>query len=267
VRPTVRYLLETEAHVYALAISASVLLAFFPFLTVMLSICRDFLHWPAAVDAIGLAVGDFFSGPAGQSIVYHLGLGAWYIHKLSITSIFLLLFTANGIFEPLEVALNRAWGVTTNRSYLKNQLISLGLIVACGALALVSLLFTALGGKYITLLPHFFAAFGAFTRELIFKLAALPVSIFALFLVYWLLPNRKIEPARVAPVAIVVGLILESLKYFNRLFASFIHQKLDNEYKIFEYSVTIVLWSFAAALIVLAGAHWTARRDTQDPLS
>ena len=23
----------------------------------------------------------------------------------------LLLFTANGIFEPLEVALNRAWGV------------------------------------------------------------------------------------------------------------------------------------------------------------
>ena len=24
----------------------------------------------------------------------------------------LLLFTANGIFEPLEVALNRAWGVS-----------------------------------------------------------------------------------------------------------------------------------------------------------
>ena len=24
----------------------------------------------------------------------------------------LLLFTANGIFEPLEVALNRVWGIT-----------------------------------------------------------------------------------------------------------------------------------------------------------
>jgi len=51
------------------------------------------------------------------------------------------------------------------------------------------------------------------------------------------------------------------------LFANVIHEKLDREYKIFEYSVTILLWSFAAALVVLAGAHWTARRDTQDPLS
>ena len=42
---------------------------------------------------------------------------------------------------------------------------------------------------------------------------------FALFLVYWQLPNRKIEPGRVAPVAIVVGLILEALKYVNILVA------------------------------------------------
>jgi uncharacterized BrkB/YihY/UPF0761 family membrane protein len=89
----------------------------------------------------------------------------------------------------------------------------------------------------------------------------------ALFLVYWLLPNRKIEPARVAPVAIVVGLILEGLKYVNMLFANVLHEKLDREYKIFEYSVTILLWSFVSALVVLAGAHWTARRDTADPLS
>ena len=41
---------------------------------------------------------------------------------------------------------------------------------------------------------------------LMFKLAAVPISILALFLVYWLLPNRKIPPARVAPAAIIVGL-------------------------------------------------------------
>src|ERR1017187_604497 len=60
--------------------------------------------------------------------------------KVGVTSMFLLLFTANGIFEPLEVALNRAWGVTVNRPYWKNQLISLGLVFVCGALALVSLM-------------------------------------------------------------------------------------------------------------------------------
>ena len=267
VRPTARYLMETEAHVYALAVAASVLLAFFPFLTVMLSLCRDVLHWHAAEQAINLAVNDFFAGAVGQRIVYNLGLGGWYIHKLTFTSMFLLLFTANGIFEPMEVALNRAWGVTTNRSYLKNQLISLGLILACGALALFSLLLTAAGGQFASGATGLMADVGAFLQRVLFKLAAVPVSMFTLFLVYWLLPNRKIEPARVAPVAIVVGLILEGLKYVNLLLTNVIHEKLDREYKIFEYSVTIVLWSFVAALVVLAGAHWTARRDTQDPLS
>jgi membrane protein/epoxyqueuosine reductase len=113
----------------------------------------------------------------------------------------------------------------------------------------------------------FMADIAGWVHQLFFKLAALPVSILALFLVYWLLPNRKIEPARVAPVAIVVGLTLESLKYVNRLLADLLYDKLDREYNIFKFSVTILLWSFAASLIVLAGAHWTARHDSADPLS
>jgi uncharacterized BrkB/YihY/UPF0761 family membrane protein len=266
VRPTVRYLLETEAHVYALAVAASVLLAFFPFLTVMLSICRDVLHWHAAEQAIYLAVSDIFAGKAGEFIDYHLRL-PWYIPRLSYTSLFLLLFTANGVFEPMEVALNRAWGVTVNRTYVKNQVISLGLILACGGLALFSLMLTALGQQFIPAATGILGDILIFLQRLLFKVAAVPVSMLALFLVYWLLPNRKIEPARVAPVAIVVGLILEGLKYVNMLFANVLHEKLDREYKIFEYSVTILLWSFVSALVVLAGAHWTARRDTADPLS
>src|SRR6185369_12018254 len=179
-----------------------------------------------------------------------------------LTSMFLLLLTANGIFEPLEVALNRAWGVTKNRSYLKNQLISLGLIFACGGLALASLMLTA------TRLSNPATSWLAgFTNQLVFKLAALPVSILALFLVYWLLPNRPIEPRRVIPVAIVVGLALEGLKYVNILVTPMLTEKLTHEYEIFRFSVTILLLSFVSAMIVLAGAHWTARQDKRDPLS
>lgn len=263
-RPTVHYLMETEAHVYALAIAASVLLAFYPFLTVMISLCHDVLRWPAAEKAIYLAVDDFFAGQAGTFIVRNLKLARPQFH---FTAMFLLLFTANGVFEPMEVALNRAWGVTTNRTYLKNQLVSLGLILACGALALVSLMLTALGGRFMSGATGLLGDIAAFAHRLFFKLAAVPVSMFTLFLVYWLLPNRKIEPARVAPVAIVVGLVLEGMKYVNLLFADMLYNKLDREYAIFKFSVTILLWSFAGALVVLAGAHWTARRDTIDPLS
>lgn len=257
--------MQTEAHVYALAVAASVLLAFYPFLMVMLSFCRDILHWPAAMQAIYLALGDFFAGEPGDFLVRNLQ--PWMVPQLHITSMFLLLLAANGIFEPLEVALNRAWGVTKNRTYLKNQLISLGLIFACGGLALLSLMLTALNRRWISDFAGTHVAAAVWINLLVFKLAALTASMLALFLVYWLLPNRPIEPRRVAPVAITVGLALESLKYVNLLVSPLLTEKLKHEYEIFRFSVTILLSSFASAMIVLAGAHWTARQDRRDPLS
>ena len=266
-RPTLYYLAQTEAHVYALAIAASVLLSTYPFLIVITSFCRDVLHWRAAEQAIYLAIGDSFAGEPGQFMVKNLQ--AWFKvnGKIHLTSMFLLLITANGIFEPLEVALNRAWGVTKNRSYIKNQLVSLGLIFVCGGLALLSLMLTALNSRWLAAASSLNTGLGVWMNLLMFKLAAVPISILSLFLVYWLLPNRKVEPVRVVPVAIMVGLALEALKYVNLLFAPVLQAKLHREYLVFEHSVTILLWSFAAAMIVLAGAHWTARQDRPDPLS
>jgi len=259
-RPTARYLMETEAHVYALAISASVLLSFYPFVIVMLSFCRNILHWKAAEAAIFLALDDFLPGDVGEFVRRNLpGRGT-----LQITSMILLLFTANGVFEPLEVALNRAWGVTKNRPYWRNQLVALGMIFACGGLALLSFLLTALNTGWMADWGVSHAAIQNWINMLFFKLAALPISILALFLVYWLLPNRKIEPVRVAPVAILVGLILEALKYVNLLVFPLLRDKLQREYGVFRNSVTILLWSFAASLVVLAGAEWSARAGGKD---
>src|SRR5262245_63221076 len=98
--------METEAHVYALAVSASVLLSFFPFFNVMLSFCRNVLHWRAAEQAIYLALNDYFPGELSSFLRRNLALRG----DLHLGSMVLLLFTANGIFEPLEVALTRAWG-------------------------------------------------------------------------------------------------------------------------------------------------------------
>lgn len=260
--PTARYLMETEVHVYALAIAASTLLAFYPFLTVMLSFCHNVLHWRAAEQAIYLALHDFFAPEAGA--FFARNLQAWRTGNLNVTSMLLLIFTANGIFEPIEVALNRAWGVKKNRSYLKNQLVSFGLILVCGALALLSLMFTAANGAWLASWAGGHAGLLAWLQLLFFKLAAVPFLILALFLTYWLLPNRRIDPRRVAVPAIVVGLALEALKYVNLLIWPLVRDKLEHEYNIFKYSVTILLWSFVGAMVVLAGAHWTASTAPPD---
>jgi membrane protein len=261
-RPTARYLSGTEVHVYALAIAASVLLSFAPFCNVMLSLCRNVLHSRATEEAIYLALNDYFPGEMAGFLKRNLSLQG----RLQLTSMVLLLFTANGIFEPLEVALNRAWGEVKNRSYLKNQLVALGMIFICGALAMLSLMLTALNTQWTSAWGTLGPIRG-WLNLLMFKLAAVPISILVLFLVYWLLPNRKIAPARVAPTAIVVGLILEGLKYVNLAIAPYMHTKLKTEYFSFEHSAAILLWSFVASLVVLGGAEWSARPRPEDSVS
>jgi uncharacterized BrkB/YihY/UPF0761 family membrane protein len=253
-------MMETEAHVYALAVSASVLLSFFPFCNVMLSVCRNVLHWRAAEDAIYLALNDYFPGEMAGFLRRNLALQG----NLQVTSMVLLLFTANGIFEPLEVALNRAWGVKRNRSYLKNQLVALGMIFLCGALALASLMLTAMNRQWLASWAVGAGGFQTWLNLFLFKVAAVPLSILALFLIYWLLPNCKVAPVRVAPVAILVGLVLEALKYVNLAVTPMLESKLEHEYFIFRHSVNILLWSFVAALVVLAGADWTARQGREE---
>lgn len=258
--PTIRYWMETEVHVYAFSIAANALLSFFPFMIVMVSICRYVLHWRAAEEAILLALNDFFPGIVGEFVVRNLLATVNQRGPLQIVSLLLLFFTANGIFEPLEVALNRAWGITKNRSYFRNQIISLGLIFLVGALVLLSAILTGANQRIALTLASGDEQLADFLRIVVFKSLALPISILILFLVYWLLPNKRLRAADILPVSIIVGLALEALKYINLITLPWLHGKLDKEYGPFKNSVAIILWSFLASMIVLAGAEWSARR-------
>ncbi len=247
--------METEIHVYGFSIAANVVLSFFPFVIVMVSVCRYVLHWNAAVDAIFVAMADYF--PA--DIINFIRPRAANPRPLEWLSILLLLFTANGIFEPMEVALNRIWGITRNRSYFRNQVVSIGLIFLCGTLALISAIATALNQSIVRNLGWASEEVQAFLGVFVFKLAAIPLMMVMLFIVYSVLPNGKIPVKRAAPAAIIVGLLLEVLKYINLLAWPWLQVKFRREYGPFIYSVTIIFWSFFAAMLVMAGAEWSAR--------
>ncbi len=131
----------------------------------------------------------------------------------------------------------------------------MGLIFVCGGLVLLSIVFTAMNRSFVEQSPLGASILGT----IFFKSAAIPITIFMLFLVYWLLPNRRLPWRSVVPVSIFVGLGLEALKYVNLLTWPFLRGKLESEYGPFINSVTIVLWSFLASMIVLAGAEWSAR--------
>ncbi len=247
-------------HVYAFSISANILLSFFPFLIVMVSLCQNVFHWRAASEAVYFAVGDYFPDQIGAFIERNLRATVASRGPTQIVSILLLLFTANGVFEPMEVALNRIWGCRENRSYLRNQIVSLGLIFACGALAMVSTMFTALNNQMLlNAFGQDQAVFGVLDH-VAFKIAAIPISILALFLIYWILPNCDVRARDILPAAAVVGILLEVLKYVNLLTWPWFRVKLQHEYGPFQYSVATILWGFLASLLILGGAEWAARR-------
>jgi uncharacterized BrkB/YihY/UPF0761 family membrane protein len=253
-------------HVYAFSISAGILLSFFPFLIVMLSLCRNVFKWRAGVNAVYFALDDYFPDVFGQFLKRNFEATLESHGPVQLFSLLLLFFTATGIFEPLEVALNRVWKCSANRSYLKNQLVGLGLTFACGGLTLISTTFTALNHRFFREVAGAGAPSVASLLGLIaFKVAAIPMLMLLLFLIYWLLPNCTISPSRIVPAAIGVGLLLEILKYVNLLTWPYLRAKLSVEYGPFYYTVTIILWGFVASMVVLAGAEWTARRCPRDP--
>jgi uncharacterized BrkB/YihY/UPF0761 family membrane protein len=255
--PSLRFLFQTEVHVYSFAVAANILLSFFPFLVVMVMLCKEVFHWQRAVTVIVQAVKYYFPATFGLDMPGYLVM-ATNQKQFSWISIFLLFFTANGIFEPLEVALNRIWRVKENRSFLHNQVVSLGLIFVCGVLGLVSISITAM--NYTWLAPRFSGSKIAPMLQLIlFEGISLPITMLIIFLIYWRLPNAKIPIKRIAFASILVGILLEILKYVNILTWPWLRAKLSAEVPPFVQSISIILWSFTASMIVLAGAEWSAR--------
>jgi uncharacterized BrkB/YihY/UPF0761 family membrane protein len=260
IRASTRFLLQTEVHVYSFAVAANVLISFFPFLVAMILLCRWALHWHAAVDVILQTVNTYF--PEGFGVDFKSYLLSY--HRFSWLSVFLLLFTANGIFVPLEVAFNRIWRVERNRSFLRSQVISLGLIFGCGVLVLASVSATTLNLHFLSA-KYGSSHTGIVLQAFVSRAFALLATMLMIFLIYWVLPNARIRIKRLIPASIAVAVLLELLKYGNIATWPWLRSKLRADVPPFVQSISIILWSFVATMIILAGAEWSARISERNP--
>jgi len=262
--PTLKYLTQTEVHTFAFSVAANAILSFFPFLVLLMTIVRRVFHSQHMYDVIVQLLRAYL--PTAQDfIVTNLGKLVRAHQGIQILSLIMLLVTSTGVFLPLEVALNRVWGFTKNRSYLGNQLISLGLAFACGVLALISIALTA---SNETLLAH---AFFGHTENFVFdavsgvfrRFFAFLASIAIYFLIYWLLPNGKVKARWVLPAAITAGVLQELAKYTYILALP----RLDFKeiYGPFYISVSLMFWAFLSGMLLLGGAHLSAAGKAAPP--
>jgi YihY family inner membrane protein len=256
-----RYMAGTEVHTYAFSVAANAILSLFPFIVLLLTVCRRVFH-SFAMEGI---VSDMMRGflPVGQDFVMrNMELLAHPRKGVQIFSLVMLLISSTGVFLPLEVALNKVWGVKQNRSYLRNQAVSLGLAFAVGLLALASVASTSSSKAFLT-----WAFFGhtenvayTFVATWFLKLAAVGASILLFFLVYWILPNRKVPARAVLPTALIVGLLWELAKHLYIRALPWLD--FQSVYGPFYISVGLMMWAFLSGLLLLAGAHVSATRYT-----
>jgi YihY family inner membrane protein len=254
-----KYMSQTEVHTYAFSVAANVILSLFPFIVMLLTISRQVFHSRVMEQVVGEMMENFL--PTSQAfIMRNMQLLAHPHKSTQLYSIVMLLVSSTGVFLPLEVALNKVWGVRENRSYLSNQIVSLGLAFALGVLAMTSVALTAGQQSLLTLFffGHIHNVVFTFLNGVTLRLCALLASILLFFLIYWILPNRKVPARAVMPTAIVIGVLWEGAKVLYIL--ALPHLDFPSVYGPFYVSVTLMMWAFLSGLLLLAGAHFSATR-------
>lgn len=256
-----RYLTQTEVHTYAFSVAANAILSLFPFIVMMYTVARKIFHSQSMVDVVGNMVRYFL--PTGQDfVVKNMSLVANARGGVRVAAVIMLLVSSNGIFLPLEVALNQVWGVTKNRSYLMNQVVSTGLALIVCTLALGSVAVTAFQHALLTRIfsGHADNAVFHFIAEWLLRVSAGFLSVTLFFFIYWILPNRRLPWRAVLPSALVTGLLWELAK---RLYmAALPWLDFRSVYGPFATSVGLMLWAFLTGLLMLAGAHYSATSYT-----
>jgi membrane protein len=260
----VDYLLDSEVHTYAFSVAANAILSFIPFCVLLYTLALKVFQSEAMVHVIDDMVNYFLPAVTHEPNWLPRNILAAAIRSsaggIQAVSIVMILISCTGIFLPLEVALNQAWGVTKSRNYLWNQTVAFGLAILMVVLGMASI-FINLEMQQILAVLFFhhtdnFVYNGIAYLWLAFSTGV--ASILFFFSIYWLLPNRKVPWRPVLRTAVLTGMVWLASRF---LFVSVLpHLNLANLYGPFYISVGLLFWAYISGLILFAGAQFSVSK-------
>jgi membrane protein len=257
---------------YAASIAYYALLSLFPFFLLAFSIIGSV----TTNEADRVVVVDFFLRyfPMHLAFVTHQLDALRQAHlQIGIGGVIGLVWAALGVFSAISSAVNHAWGVQQQRSYLKHNLVSFLMLVAAGALLLSALVLLSASqiveASWFTAVAERFPATLALTG-LAWRWATTLMLIVVVGLVFYFLPNAKVRFRDVWIGAIVTGLLwrgaLEGFSWYVRDMSRYtaVHGSIAAV-------VVFLVWVYISAVILLYGVELTAayarlRRGRPDEL-
>ncbi|MDE3202336.1 MAG: YihY/virulence factor BrkB family protein [Acidobacteriota bacterium] len=254
----ISYLLDSEVHTFAFSVAANAIISFIPFIILLYTLADSYFHSRAMVDVVGEMVHYFL--PSNQDwVALNLQVAAAR-HGIQWFSLLMILVSCTGIFLPLEVALNQAWGVARSRNYLMNQLVAFGLAILMVGLAMGSIVLSTWQRQVLSFL-FFGHTDNFFFNSISYLWLAISTGVACIlffFFIYWLLPNRRVPWRPVMRTAVVTGIIWLLAK---NIFVSVLpHLDLKALYGPFYVSVGLLFWAYTSGLILFAGAQFSVAR-------
>jgi membrane protein len=243
-REVVGTLVSREIGVLTHAIAFNFLLCLFPLLAVVAAVAR---HLPGGARRAATALLAVLQEliPFGHESIAETVRGLTKTAAgLEVAALVVIVWASSGIFIPVEMALNRAWGGRPNRHFLRSRLLALLMTLAGGLLALLSVALTVAARTYGSGWPFVARNSG--------KACALLLSYLLFFLIYRLIPEVPVTTRAALRGALVAGTVWEAVKYV--FIARLPKLQLEAFYGPLAFSVSLILWAYVSSLVLVFGA-------------
>ena len=252
-------LINSSDLTHAAAIAYYALLSLFPFLLLVISMLGSI----TADEADRLTVLTFvFRYFPTQFDFVNTQLDAFRQTRvqLGVAGGLALIWASLGVFGAVTSAVNDAWGVEKQRSFLKHRMVSFLMLVAGGGVMIVGLLLV--GAVQVAQASWFGVMLTRFRwlqalQTLAFTYSATIVLILAVGLVYYFIPNAKTRFRDVWVGAVLTGVLwrlaLDGFSWYigrsGQL--TFIHGSIAAV-------VVFLLWIYVSSVILMYGVEFTA---------
>jgi len=253
--------LRGKSMTYAAAFAYHTLFSFFPLILILLSISGVLIRQ------------CHLQTPVIESVKLYLPVGADFVEdnlrtimassgRISLVALLLLMWTATGAFVPLELALNRAWGVKRERGFLHKRLVAALMALLCGYLVLASIFATTLLGRIDRLIHGFtrtqwLSTTAELAIEILVVLVTFLLAVLMFSLVYKFVPYTKVRFSQVMPAAVLAALTWEIAKYGFTFFLRY--SSYQNVYGSIATIIAVLTWVYLSAGILLFFAEYSAQ--------
>ncbi len=244
---------------HAAAIAYYALLSFFPFLLLVISILGSI----TADEEDRLAVLTFafrYFPTQFDFVTTQLDAFRQTRVQVGVAGGLALIWASLGVFGAITSAVNEAWGVEKQRSFLRHRMVSFLMLVAGGgvmimALLLVSFIEVAETSSFGAMLARF--EWLRALQSLTFTYSATILLVLAVGLLYYFIPNAKTRFRDVWVGAVLTGVLWRlALDAFSWYIGS------SGQLTLIHGSITAVvvflLWIYVSSVILMYGVEFTA---------